>query len=249
MEESSPRSAAFPPHSPPTSFPSLFERFIGTMPLSDSSGTCTRAVWPKPSPAVLLSSWAVGISEVSRFSCMKFLGVSGVFDYAGLSRNSHLSPLFMLPSAHYKDVGVRIASFVGSRTGALLRRFSLAVAPRFLWECLNSQTVSWFPAPATSNVACGFPALRSPVCFRSRFIRHLGQEQLSRVPAVSAYSRCIARACGRSTHYSTVSSPCLCAIWTASAVAGSSFLPSLGSSKSTDSNDQSENSSPNPGGW
>jgi Abnormal spindle-like microcephaly-assoc'd, ASPM-SPD-2-Hydin len=42
-----------------------------------------------------------------------------------------LSRLFMLPSAHYKDVGVRIASFVGSRTGAMLRRFSLAVAPRF----------------------------------------------------------------------------------------------------------------------
>ena len=29
---------------------------------------------------------AAGVSEVSRFSCMKFLGVSGVFDYAGLSR-------------------------------------------------------------------------------------------------------------------------------------------------------------------
>jgi hypothetical protein len=29
-----------------------------------------------------------GVSEVSRFSCMKFLGVSGVFDYAGLSRCS-----------------------------------------------------------------------------------------------------------------------------------------------------------------
>ena len=27
-------------------------------------------------------------SEVSRFSSMKFLGVSGVFDYAGLIRNS-----------------------------------------------------------------------------------------------------------------------------------------------------------------
>jgi hypothetical protein len=27
---------------------------------------------------------------------------------------------------------------VGSRTGAVFRRFSLAVAPRFLWECLNS---------------------------------------------------------------------------------------------------------------
>src|SRR5713101_5779780 len=63
-----------------------------------------------------------------------------------------------------------LRAFVGSRTGAMLRRCSLAVAPRFLWECLTSQTVSWFPAPATSNVACGFPALRSPVGFKSRFM-------------------------------------------------------------------------------
>ena len=81
------------------------------MPLSDSSQTYMRAVWPKPSPAVLRLTRAAGACEVSRFSCMKFLGVSGVFDYAGPSRNSRLSPLFMLPSAHYKDVGVRIASF------------------------------------------------------------------------------------------------------------------------------------------
>ncbi len=38
---------------------------------------------------------------------------------------SHLS--FMLPSAHIYCVGVRVVSFVGSRTGAVLRRFSLAV--------------------------------------------------------------------------------------------------------------------------
>jgi len=42
---------------------------------------------------------------------MKSLGVSGVFDYAGLSKGLALSPPFMLPSVHYKDVGVRIASF------------------------------------------------------------------------------------------------------------------------------------------
>src|SRR5438874_8246305 len=58
------------------------------MPLSDSSRTCMRAVWPKPSPAVLRLTFAAGVCEVSRFSCMKFLGVSGVFDYAGLSRSS-----------------------------------------------------------------------------------------------------------------------------------------------------------------
>ena len=58
------------------------------MPQCDSSVTCMRAVWPKPSLADLLPGWAAGVSEVSRFSCMKFLGVSGVFDYAGLSRCS-----------------------------------------------------------------------------------------------------------------------------------------------------------------
>ena len=70
------------------SCPSLFEWLIGTTPLSDSSGMCMRAVRPKPSPAVLRLIFAAGIPEVSRFSCMKFLDVSGVFDYAGLSRNS-----------------------------------------------------------------------------------------------------------------------------------------------------------------
>jgi hypothetical protein len=41
---------------------------------------------------------AAGISEVSRFSCMKFLGVSGVFDYAGPNKNSRYRPCpFCLP--------------------------------------------------------------------------------------------------------------------------------------------------------
>src|ERR1035438_206914 len=58
------------------------------MPLCDSSETYMRAAWPEPLPAVLSPTVAAGISEVSRFSCMKFLGVSGVFDYAGLNRSS-----------------------------------------------------------------------------------------------------------------------------------------------------------------
>jgi len=57
------------------------------MPLCDSSGTYMRAVWPEPSLTVLLLGWAAGVSEVSRFSCMKLLGVPGVFDYAGLYRD------------------------------------------------------------------------------------------------------------------------------------------------------------------
>ena len=71
---------------------SLFEGFIGTTPQCDSSETYMRAVWPKPSPAVLRLTFAAGISEVSRFSCMKFLGVPGVFDYAGLNRDSRYRP-------------------------------------------------------------------------------------------------------------------------------------------------------------
>jgi hypothetical protein len=51
-----------------------------------------RAVWPEPSPADLLPDWATGISEVSRFSRMKFQSVPGVFDYAGLSRGSRYRP-------------------------------------------------------------------------------------------------------------------------------------------------------------
>ena len=47
-----------------------------------------RAVRLLPSPAALLPGLATGVSEVSRFSCMKLLGVSGVFDYAGLNRSS-----------------------------------------------------------------------------------------------------------------------------------------------------------------
>jgi hypothetical protein len=33
-----------------------------------------------------------GVSEASRFSCMKFIGVSGVFDYAGPSKDSRYRP-------------------------------------------------------------------------------------------------------------------------------------------------------------
>src|SRR5438046_4069379 len=58
------------------------------MPLCVSSKTYARAVWLLPSPADLRPGLALGVSEVSRFSCMKFLGVSGVFDYAGLNRSS-----------------------------------------------------------------------------------------------------------------------------------------------------------------
>src|ERR1700719_5386554 len=78
---------------------------------------------------------------------------------------------------------------VGSRTGAVFRRLSLAVAPRFLWECLNSQTVNPFPAPATSHPACGFPALGAPVCFVPRVMGPIVLGRLSQLTIDGAGSR------------------------------------------------------------
>ena len=81
------------------------------MPQSDSSQTYMRAVWPKPSPAVLQLTFAAGIFEVSRFSCMKFSRRVWGLRLRRTEQELALSRLFMLPSAHYNDVGVRIASF------------------------------------------------------------------------------------------------------------------------------------------
>ncbi len=59
-------------------------------------------------------------------------------------------------------------SQVGSRTGAhTLDSGGLSIT--FVMG-LNPATIITFPAPASSNAACGFPALRSPDCFLSRFI-------------------------------------------------------------------------------
>ena len=69
------------------------------MPLSDSSQTYTRAVRPEPSPAVLRLTFAAGISEVSRFSCMKFLGVPWGLRLRRTDQRFTLSPLFILPAA------------------------------------------------------------------------------------------------------------------------------------------------------
>jgi len=52
--------------------------------LADVHGPCGLSLHP---PTCGLVSTA-GVSEVSRFSCMKFLGVPGVFDYAGPNKNS-----------------------------------------------------------------------------------------------------------------------------------------------------------------
>ena len=78
----------------------------------------------------------------------------------------------------------------------MLRRSSLSVSPCFLWECLTNPTVSPFPAPATSNGACGFPALRSLVRFATSFMRPPWPAMLSGADLmVSLYSTFANRFC------------------------------------------------------
>ena len=99
------------------------------MPLSDSSKTCTRAVRPSPFPAVRPPDAAAGVPEVSRFSCRKCLGVSGVYDYAGLLGDSRWRPRHMLPSAWSDSVGVPIARFRSSIPSPPIPLFTLHYAP------------------------------------------------------------------------------------------------------------------------
>ena len=76
-------------------------------------------------------------------------------------------------------------------TGVVLHTvFDALFEQRVALECmLLSRVEDWraglgrcratFPAPATSNAACGFPALRSPVCFTSRVMGPIVLGQLS----------------------------------------------------------------------
>ena len=84
------------------------------MPLSDSSETCMRVVRPKPSPAGLLSACPTGVLEVSRFSCLKFLGVPRVYDYAGPSGMLAFTLPVHVAFRLAKDVGALIARFRSS---------------------------------------------------------------------------------------------------------------------------------------
>src|SRR6266853_519217 len=85
-------------------FASLFGWFTGTMPRSDSSPPCA--------PAVRLSAFSgrpaesAGGWEVSRFSCMLFLGVPRAYDYGGFASPSRLPVDSMLPSPWSHKVGI-----------------------------------------------------------------------------------------------------------------------------------------------
>src|SRR5215831_11528125 len=108
------------------------------MPQCDSSQTCTRAVRPKPSPADLLPGWAAGVSEVSRFSCMKFLGVPWGLRPRRTEWELALSLPSILPSAHVNRVGVRVVCFRGSIAHP-------ACSVTCLWYHAGTG-VSWYPS-------------------------------------------------------------------------------------------------------
>ena len=61
--------------------------------------------------------------------------------------------------------------------------------PHLAFDILRGRVEDWragrpfdratFPAPSTSHAACGFPALRAPICFIPRLMGPIGLEQLS----------------------------------------------------------------------
>jgi hypothetical protein len=77
------------------------------------------------------------------------------------------------------------SGWVGSKTGALLPGSASPLAPRFLWECLTSRTISPFPVPAASSAPCGFPAVGFPVCFAARSMERLALDWLSGIAVAS----------------------------------------------------------------
>ena len=92
--------------------PSLFGGFTGTTQRSDSCNAYTSAV--------RLCAFAdrpvcfTGTLQVSRFSCMLFLDVHGVFDHAASRSGSRFCRLArMLPSPYANKVGTRFVSFRG----------------------------------------------------------------------------------------------------------------------------------------
>ena len=67
----------------------------------------------------------------------------------------------------------------------LLGEHYLSVVCRSYGLMRRSRWALSFPAPATSNAGCGFPALRSPICFMSRLMRPILLGRLSALPTPS----------------------------------------------------------------
>ena len=78
------------------------------------------------------------------------------FEFADESHNPTAKPLddvqkcFINPFSTFVGEFAHISGTGRVKEWRLGRRPGLSVAPRFLWECLNSPSLSWFPSPATS---------------------------------------------------------------------------------------------------
>src|SRR5439155_22925879 len=77
-----------------------------------------------------VASCGTDAQEISRFPCMKFLGVRGLFDCAELSGDSHLSPPFMWPSLFVTSWALRTFSFAAQSPGPPMPLSTLRWLPR-----------------------------------------------------------------------------------------------------------------------
>ena len=68
--------------------PPLFGCFIGTSPESDFFATFMSVLWPCAFTDRPVGWLLSGVAEISRFSCIQFLSVHGVVDYAGPKTDS-----------------------------------------------------------------------------------------------------------------------------------------------------------------
>lgn len=82
-------------------------------------------------------------------------------------------------------IGLAGLSLVGSRTGA--RTLGSGGGSTAFAVGLSPAAMATFPAPASSNAAGRFPALRSPVCFMSTFT---GPIMLGTLSMLSASEPC-----------------------------------------------------------
>src|SRR5260370_42596401 len=106
----------------------LFVCFIGTPTRSDSSPPCVLVLRPGPLPAGLPLSGAVN-DEVSRFSCMQFLGVPGVYDYAGSPRGLAFTSTGVWPSPSVHRVGIPLVHSRSAMPSPPIPLFTLRLPP------------------------------------------------------------------------------------------------------------------------
>src|SRR4030095_2704869 len=152
---------------------------------------------------------------------------------------------FFLPSM---DDACGRCGKVGSRTGAVLRRAGLSVAPRFLWECLTSLTVSPVPVPAASHRACRFPALGVPGHLTPRVMRRI-ESGTAVTPGTARGNRYTSPTCCRTSADATVASRGRGASCCPLDASAPSSRPSRGYRKSTDSHGPPGSSSPSLAAW